>query len=237
MGSGGGRRRAGPGVSGARGRPGVVKPGGIFPDPLCSPVPAGGVFSEPGPGRVGRANGLCAHRVQRRAFGRPLLAAPGPGAGRRQPGGRRRALAFPGLRSGLAAGHDGGVPGSGAGQPGGGRHLLVGECGPGGRRPGFHPGLADFLLCPGRYGPGADSVLRPVGGRNLGPGPDVLRGEAGLRHLRRGLSRGPGYLSGAPGLAGADSFTGPGGRPGRPGIPAAAGLKRPGPPGLPAASA
>ena len=72
---------------------------------------------------------------------------------------------------------------------------------------------------------------------NLGPGPDVLRCEAGLRHLRRGRSRGPGYLSGATDLAGADSFTGPGGRHGRPGIPGVAGLKRLGPPGLPAACA
>ena len=51
------------------------------------------------------------------------------------------------------------------------------------------------------------------------------------------FSRSPGYLSGAPGLAGADAFTRPGGRPGRPGIPAVAGLKRHAPPEFPAASA
>ena len=101
----------------------------------------------------------------------------------------------------------------------------------------FTPAWRIFCYAHGGMALALIPYLRHVGGRNLGPGPDVLRGKAGLRHLRRGLSRGPGYLPDASGRPGAVPYPGPGGHPGLIGVPAAAGLKRFAPLDLPAASA
>ena len=183
----------------------VVNLGGFFAlsGKFCS---GGGSFLRTWGGqRVGRTVGLCAHRVERRAIGRPLLQflVPAPAGGKGEDAAGRF---FLGIRSGLVMALMAVFPVLVLANRG--RVAFARGSVAGWAPPGFHSGLADFLLCPGRLAlalmPFFGMLVAGIGSPDLA----VYRGEAGLRHLRRGLSRSPGDLSDASARPGDDLFLG-----------------------------